>query len=100
MAEPRDVRSHTEPDISVETQRLADFDPQALSHVVNGAELEHRRLPGGTPEIRLLQTSLPQSTLNRGTYSPAVLVNGTFAADSITFGAMIQQNEPTILNGE
>jgi AraC family transcriptional regulator, ethanolamine operon transcriptional activator len=99
MAAIQEDRAHVEPDISTETQRLAEFDPQALAHVVNGAELEHRRLPGGKPEIRLLQTSLPQSILNRGTYSPAVMVKGTFASDAITLGAMIQQNEATILNG-
>jgi AraC family ethanolamine operon transcriptional activator len=98
MAESQDVQALTEPDICIETQRLAEFDPQALTHVVNGAELEHRRLPGGKSDIRLLQTALPQSILNRGSYSPAVLVNGTFAADAITFGAMIQQSEATILN--
>jgi AraC family transcriptional regulator, ethanolamine operon transcriptional activator len=99
MAEAQDRRASSEPDISIETQKLADFDPQALAHVVNGAELEHCRLPGGKPDIRLLQTCLPRSILNRGNYSPAVLVKGTFASDAITFGAMIQQNEPTILNG-
>src|ERR1700753_734476 len=99
MAESQDAQALTEPDICIETPRLAEVEPQALTHVVNGAELEHRRLPGGKSDIRLLQTSLPQSILNRGTYSPAVLVNGTFASDAITFGAMIQQNEATILNG-
>ena len=99
MAGPQHVHSYADPVISTETQRLAEFDPQALTHVVKGAELEHRRLPGGKPEIRLLQTSLPRSILNRGTYSPAVLVNGTFASDAITFGAMLHQHEATILNG-
>jgi AraC family ethanolamine operon transcriptional activator len=95
---------HNEPresnqDISAESVVLTEFDPANLAHVVNGAEFEHRRLPGGQADIRLLHCALPHSMINRGIYSPAVLVNGTFAADTITFGMMLHQQEPTLLNG-
>jgi AraC family transcriptional regulator, ethanolamine operon transcriptional activator len=99
MSEPQDCRAPIEPDISTESHQLGDFDPGALAHVVNGAELEHRRLPGGSQEIKLLQCGLPQSILNRGAYSPAVLVNGNFSPNAITFGAILDQKEPTIVNG-
>jgi AraC family transcriptional regulator, ethanolamine operon transcriptional activator len=99
MDEPQDLQARMEPDISMESHRLGDFDPGALAHAVNGAELEHRKLPGGSQEIKLLQCGLPQSILNRGAYSPAVLVSGNFAPNAITFGAMLYQNEATILNG-
>jgi AraC-like DNA-binding protein len=88
-----------ETDISAECVGLSEFDPDALSRVVTGAEFEHRRLPGGGPSISLLQCSLPHSVINRGIYSPAVLVNGTFAPNAITIGTMLRQREPTILNG-
>ena len=87
-------------DISAEVVGLTDFAPQALAHVVAGAEFEHRRLPGGGPSMHLLQCCLPHSVINRGIYSPAMLVTGTFASDAITFGLMLRQYEPTILNGD
>lgn len=99
MPETQRVPSEWEPDISTEIVGLADFDPNALSHVVTGAEFEHRRLPGGGSSINLLQCCLPHSVINRGVYSPAVLVNGTFAPTAITIGTMLQQKEQTILNG-
>jgi AraC-like DNA-binding protein len=88
-----------EPEISMETLGLAEFDPQALLHVVSGAELEHRRLPGGGSRMSVLQCRLPHSVISRGDYSPAVLVQGTFASHAITIGTMLRQNEPTLLNG-
>jgi len=88
-----------EPEISTETVGLSNFDPGALAHVVTGAEFEHRRLPGGDSKIKLLQCSLPHSVINRGIYSPSVLVNGTFASDAITLGTMLRQKEATIING-
>jgi len=88
-----------QPDISTELVGLSDFDPDTLSHVVTGAEFEHIRLPGGESSINLLQCCLPHSVINRGVYSPAVLVKGTFAANAITIGTMLRQSESTILNG-
>jgi AraC family transcriptional regulator, ethanolamine operon transcriptional activator len=85
--------------IAAEIVGLSEFDPGALAHVVAGAEFEHTRLPGGTSNISLLQCSLPHSVINRGVYSPAVLIKGNFASNAITFGTMLQQNEATILNG-
>lgn len=99
MPEQQNVPLEWEPDISTEIVGLAEFDPDALSHVVTGAEFEHRRLPGGGSSINLLQCCLPHSVINRGVYSPAVLVNGTFAPTAITVGTMLQQKESTILNG-
>lgn len=86
--------------ISAEVVGLTDFAPQALAHVVAGAQFEHRRLPGGGPNMHLLQCCLPHSVINRGIYSPAVLVTGTFASDAVTLGLMLRQQEPTILNGD
>jgi AraC-like DNA-binding protein len=88
-----------ETNISSEVVGLSEFDPNALSHVVTGAEFEHRRLPGGGSSINLLHCTLPNAVINRGIYSPAVLVNGTFAPTAITIGTMLRQKEPTILNG-
>jgi AraC family transcriptional regulator, ethanolamine operon transcriptional activator len=99
MAEPREAQSSGEPDISAEVLGLSAFDPQALAHVVTGAEFEHRKLPGGGSGINLLQCCLPHSVINRGSYAPAVLVNGTFAPNAITIGTMLKQQEATILNG-
>jgi AraC family ethanolamine operon transcriptional activator len=99
MPEPRSTREDSEPDISTSYFRLTDFDPHALAHVVTGAEFEHRRLPGGGSSIDLMQCCLPHSVINRGIYSPAVLVKGTFAPNAITIGTMLRQHERTILNG-
>lgn len=85
--------------VSTESIGLTDFDPGALTHVVTGAEFEHRRLQGGDSEINLLHCRLPHSVINRGMYSPSVLVNGIFASDAITMGAMLRQREATIGNG-
>ena len=99
MPETQRVPSKWEPDISTESVGMSEFDPDALSHVVSGAEFEHRRLPGGGSSINLLQCRLPHSVINRGVYSPAVLISGTFAPSAITIGLMLQQKEQTILNG-
>jgi AraC family transcriptional regulator, ethanolamine operon transcriptional activator len=87
------------PQISVKSVVLTEFDSANLAHVVAGAELEHQRLPGGGTKMNLLQCALPHSVINRGAYSPAVLVNGTFASHTITIGMMLRQETPTILNG-
>ena len=84
---------------STEVVGLSDFNPSELAHVVSGAELEHRRLPGGRPGMNVLHCRLPHSVINRGIYSPAVLVTGTFASNAVTIGLMLRQNEATILNG-
>lgn len=89
----------SELEISIENIGLSNFDAGALTHVVTGAEFEHRRLPGGDSKINLLQCCLPHSVINRGIYSPSVLVTGTFASDSVTVGTMIRQREATIING-
>ncbi len=99
MPQPQGPPMDWEPRISTEFVGLTEFAPQALAHVVSGAEFEHRRLPGGGSNIDLLQCCLPHSIINRGIYSPAVLVNGIFAPNAITIGTMLHQNEPTILNG-
>jgi AraC family transcriptional regulator, ethanolamine operon transcriptional activator len=99
MPEAQRIPLEWEPDISTETVGLSEFNPDALSHVVSGAEFEHRRLPGGGSSVNLLQCCLPHSVINRGVYSPAVLVSGTFAPTAITIGTMLQQKEQTILNG-
>jgi AraC-like DNA-binding protein len=49
--------------------------------------------------MQLLHCCLPNSVINRGIYSPSVLVTGTFAPNAITIGTMLHQSEPTILNG-
>jgi hypothetical protein len=87
-----------EPNVLLETRQLAQFDAAALAHVVSGAEFEHRRLPGGGSDIKLLQCILPNSVLNRGIYDPAVLVQGTFSQRAITIGTMLHQTRPTLLN--
>jgi AraC family transcriptional regulator, ethanolamine operon transcriptional activator len=87
------------PQILAETVELTKFDSAALSEVVAGAEFEHRRLPGGGPHINLLQCVLPNSVICRGRYQPAVLVNGTFARDTVTIGIMLRQSQATLLNG-
>jgi len=99
MPSERQPRAEGELEISTENIGLSNFDARALTHVVTGAEFEHRRLPGGDSKINLLQCCLPHSVINRGIYSPSVLVNGTFASDSITVGTMISQREETIING-
>lgn len=85
--------------VDLETFALKGFDSAALEHVVLGAQFEHRRLKGGGPELNLLQCALPHSVINRGDYSPAVLVTGTFARNDITIGLMLRQQHPTLLNG-
>ena len=100
MPETQDGILGSEVRVSTEIIGLSEFDPDALSHVVAGAEFEHTRLPGGTSDISLLQCSLPHSVINRGVYSPSVLVKGNFASNSITLGTMLRQKEPTILNGK
>jgi AraC family transcriptional regulator, ethanolamine operon transcriptional activator len=99
VARTQSSPGESSPDIFAESILLTEFDPANLAHVVDGAVFEHRRLPGGRPDIRLLQCALPHSMINRGIYSPAVLVNGTFAPDTITFGMMLNQQQPTLLNG-
>jgi AraC-like DNA-binding protein len=99
MTQAQSALAHSEPDLSTELVGLNDFDAGALTHVVTGAEFEHRRLPGGGSSINLLQCSLPHSAINRGIYSPAVLVKGSFAPNAITIGTMLDQNELTIVNG-
>ena len=86
-------------DVSMKRVILTEFDSANLAHVVAGAELEHQRLPGGGTKMELLHCTLPNSVINRGAYSPAVLVNGTFASNTITIGMMLRQQTPTILNG-
>jgi methylphosphotriester-DNA--protein-cysteine methyltransferase len=89
----------SDPQILAEIVELTKFDSAALSSVVAGAEFEHRRMPGGGPHINLLHCALPNSVISRGRYQPAVLVNGTFASDRVTFGLMLRQTQRTLLNG-
>jgi len=99
MAEPPDSSPDGKLVVSKDVIGFTGFDSDALAHVVSGAEFEHRRLRGGRPDMHLLQCCLPHSVLSRGIYSPAVLVTGTFSCNAITFGTMLRQNEPTIVNG-
>lgn len=99
MPEMQGENLESEVHVSTEIVGLSEFDPVALSHVVAGAEFEHTRLPGGASDVNVLQCLLPHSVINRGAYSPAVLVRGNFASHAVTFGTMLQQKEPTILNG-
>lgn len=87
------------PRVAVETVQLRQFDSAALAHVVAGADFDHKRLPGGGSDLKLLQCSLPHAVVNRGIYAPAVLVNGTFARNAITIGTMVRQQQPTLING-
>jgi AraC-like DNA-binding protein len=88
-----------EAQVDLKVVGLAEFDPAVLEHVVAGAQLEHRRLKGGGPDFNILQCVLPHSVINRGAYEPAVLVNGTFARNTITIGVMLSQQHPTLVNG-
>lgn len=97
-ADLESIQAGSEPRIATEVVGLADFDTHALTHVVAGAYIEHRILPGGGSSMDLLQCFLPHSVINRGNYSPAVLVNGTFG-DALTIGTMLHQREETIING-
>lgn len=99
MAKARAHSATHEPRLVADFLGFSHFDPSTLSHVVAGAEFEHRRLPGGEPDINLLQCTLPHSVISRGDYAPAVLVNGTFARNSITLGTMLRQQQPTLING-
>ena len=99
MAKLWNPAEQSEPHILTEIVELTKFDSAALSTVVTGAELEHRRMPGGGSHINLLQCTLPNSVICRGRYQPAVLVNGTFARNTITIGIMLRQSQATLLNG-
>jgi AraC-like DNA-binding protein len=99
MAKLLNPEEQYEPQILAEIVELTKFDSAALSAVVAGAEFEHRRMPGGGSHINLLQCALPNSVICRGRYQPAVLVNGTFARDTITIGLMLRQSQATLLNG-
>jgi len=86
-------------DVATQVVELTAFDPNALTQVVSGAEFEHKRLPGGDSSVSLLQSNLPHSVFNRGIYSGAILGNGTFPPNAITFGIYARQTEQSILNG-
>src|SRR5215469_14159784 len=86
-------------DVATQVVELTAFDPNALTQVVSGAEFEHKRLPGGDSSVSLLQSNLPHSVFNRGIYSGAILGNGTFPPNAITFGIYARQTEHSILNG-
>lgn len=88
-----------QPVVATQVVDLAAFDPNALTQVVSGAELEHKRLPGGDSAISLLHSNLPHSVFNRGVYSGAILGNGTFPTHAITIGMYARQTEQSILNG-
>lgn len=78
---------------------LLDFSAAAPSQVVDGAYLEQRRLPGGTSDVDLLHAVLPGSTLDRGDYAPAVLINGNFGRDAITLGTTLTARKDAFVNG-
>jgi AraC-like DNA-binding protein len=99
MRKARKTLANCVPEIFVDTINLQDVPASALAHVVAGAELEHRRLPGGGCRITLRQCRLPNSLVSQGSYEPAVLVNGMFAPNAVTVSAMLFQDEATILNG-
>lgn len=99
MPKNREALAHCKPGMFVETINLQDVPASALTHVVAGAELEHRRLPGGGFRISWLHCRLANSVICQGTYEPAVLVNGVFAPNAVTVGAMLCQDEATIMNG-
>jgi AraC-like DNA-binding protein len=48
--------------------------------------------------MHLLQCTLPHAVINRGIYAPAMLVTGTFGREAITIGAMLHQQQPTLIN--
>ena len=95
----RKTLARVDPEIFVDTIDLLDVPASALAHIVAGAELEHRRLPGGGSRITLRQGRLANSVISQGIYEPAVLVNGMFAPNAVTVSAMLFQDEATILNG-
>jgi AraC-like DNA-binding protein len=99
MSASDDLLDQGQGQVGLEVLGLTDFDPAALEHVVVGAHLEHRRLKGGGSELNVLQCTLPHSVINRGAYSPAVLANGIFSQNTIAIGAMLRQQQPTIVNG-
>jgi AraC-like DNA-binding protein len=86
-------------EVATQVVELTAFDPNALTQVVSGAELEHKRLPGGDSAVSLMQSNLPHSVFNRGVYSGAILGNGTFPTNAITIGMYARQTEQSILNG-
>jgi AraC family transcriptional regulator, ethanolamine operon transcriptional activator len=99
MRKARKILARSEPEIFVDTINLQDLPVSALAHVVAGAELEHRWLPGGGSRITLWQCRLPHSVISQGIYEPAVLANGMFAPNAVTVSAMLFQDEATIFNG-
>src|SRR6516164_1827004 len=95
----RKTLARGDPEIFVDTIDLLNVPASALAHIVAGAELEHRRLPGGGSRITLRQCRLSNSVISQAIYEPAVLVNGMFAPNAITVSAMLFPHEATILNG-
>jgi len=93
----KSAESVTEP-ARVDSVSLSGFDADSLKQVVEGAYFEHRRLPGGSPGMRLLRCALPHISLDRGDYGPAVLVNGNFGPNAMTLGATLRSARPTVLN--
>jgi AraC-like DNA-binding protein len=81
------------------TVDFKDIPTSVFTHIIPGAELEHRKVPGGDFRVDLLRCNLPNSILCQTFYQPAILVNGTFAKKVVTLGTMSFQRAPTIVNG-
>ena len=99
MPESTGKFEESQADITTQVVELADFDPNALAQIISGGEFDHKRLPGGDSAISFVQGNLPHSAFNRATCSPAIVANGTSAANAITIVTMLRQSEPGIVNG-
>ena len=74
----------------MEIESLYCNDVDLLNTAVKGTELEHHQLQRGIFDGTITRIGLGESVIDIGSYKSAVLCNGAFPKDMITFGAITE----------
>lgn len=68
--------------ISFHERQLQDFDPDAMLHALDNAEIEHRLLAGGNLDVCLQRLKLAELTINAGDYGFPVCAQAAYRRET------------------
>jgi AraC family ethanolamine operon transcriptional activator len=85
-------------DIQMAKMVMENFDPGAMTHAVNGGDLEHTQVAPGHFRGELMRARMGEIVVDQGCYNLPVLAEGVLAADGLTLG-LVSSGEETIFNG-
>lgn len=75
------------------------FDPEAMEEAVQGSQFEHSLDVPGQFHGTVMQARNDRTRLDWGRYDLPVIARGPFALDHMTFGALLNEQENSLVNG-